>query len=116
MEAIKKISEYVAQLRRVGKGHGMVEDPMLNLFFFIPGFPTSLLVRFIGYFFKFCKAFPSLEFQVSGTLIKCFFMRRRQLLLDGESVVLLSIVLDPLDDVGLSTFVFRIYLLRFWVL
>lgn len=26
MESIKKISEYVAQLRRVGKGHGMTES------------------------------------------------------------------------------------------
>ncbi|XP_028087607.1 ferritin-4, chloroplastic-like [Camellia sinensis] len=40
VEAIKKMSEYVAQLRRVGKGHGMDPnsshlDPYFNPFCFV---------------------------------------------------------------------------------
>lgn len=39
VEAIKKISEYVAQLRRVGKGHGQLLDPpskTVSLHYLIP--------------------------------------------------------------------------------
>ncbi|KAL3850576.1 hypothetical protein ACJIZ3_012458 [Penstemon smallii] len=34
VESIKKISEYVAQLRRVGRGHGIVIFWLLSMFFF----------------------------------------------------------------------------------
>lgn len=45
MEAIKKIAEYVAQLRRVGKGHGTIS-------FLFSSAELFVVVEFIEPFFE----------------------------------------------------------------
>ncbi|KAK6120232.1 hypothetical protein DH2020_045923 [Rehmannia glutinosa] len=47
VEAIKKISEYVAQLRRVGKGHGMISSSLVNNRFMSPPLLLSLCVKIL---------------------------------------------------------------------
>lgn len=51
MEAIKKISEYVAQLRRVGKGHGKHSQfSFILIFMDLTLSPLSSSVHFYLYF------------------------------------------------------------------
>lgn len=67
VEAIKKISEFVAQLRRVGAGHGIFSLPLLICI--VPIFFISTCYSCIQFIFI-CIFYP--YFQVFGTSIRCY--------------------------------------------
>ena len=53
MQAIKKIAEYVAQLRRVGKGHGTILNLVKSFVNLQPIFETTLLPNLFWTVFAF---------------------------------------------------------------
>ena len=86
MESIKKISEYVAQLRRVGKGHG--KELSLEQ-------SSSFAVLFVNFkclfFILFLNRFAfSLNYQECGISTRCSSMEKQQL--HNNEAILLDVL------------------------
>lgn len=85
MEAVKKISEYVAQLRRVGKGHG--KHPQFSFIIIFIDLTSSLFSSFVHFYLYFTLTSPVLIKSVFALLRISGVWHFDQMLLHEEGAV-----------------------------